>query len=97
MKALITITAIILASINCSKASVNENQLTYDKVYNTEINISVEHVNTGTSYKVTDSEGKIVQRGKLKSKDKISIPTKDLKSGTYSFEILGTKQKFIIK
>lgn len=97
MKELITTTAIILASIACSKASVNENKLTYDRIYNSEINISVENVNNGTAYQVTDSTGKIIQRGKLKSKDKISIPTKNLKSGTYSFEILGNKQKFIVK
>ncbi len=97
MKALITTTVIYLAAITCCKASINENVLTYDKMYNTEINISVENINDGTSYKVTDSEGKVVQRGKLKSKDRISIPTKDLKSGTYTFEILGEKQKFIVK
>lgn len=96
MKKFIAIIAVVSAIFSSTVASA-QNKLVYDRSVNPIIGITVDNIQNNTIYVVKDQNGNVVKKGTVKQGGKISIATNNLKSGQYSFEIMGDKYEFVIE
>lgn len=96
MKKFIAIIAVVSAIFSSTVASA-QNKLVYDRSVNPIIGITVDNIQNNTIYVVKDQNGNVVKKGTVKQGGKIAIATNNLKSGQYSFEIMGDKYEFVIE
>lgn len=97
MKKAIILSAVLFSSFVSSFASSTGKSLVYNKDANATIGITVDNVFDGTRFTVKDKSGNIVKKGSLKNGQIVNLSTKNLKTGTYYFEIMGSIQEFVIQ
>jgi hypothetical protein len=89
-------TAALLTTLGFHSFASNAKSPVYDKSANPTIGITIENVHNGTTFSIKDKNGSVIKRGKVRNGQTITIETKDLKSGTYYFEILGESKMFVV-
>ena len=82
------IAAALLFSVTA--ASARGTSYSYSRSYNTQIGITAgNEVAVGGTYKILDSNGRVVLQGRIKSRNTFYIPTGKLGNGTYTFSVDG--------
>lgn len=92
----VIVTAALLTTLGFTSFANNAKSPVYDKAANPTIGITIKNVHNGTEFYVKDKNGNVIKKGKVKNGQTITIETKDLKAGTYVFEILGDRKEFIV-
>ncbi len=86
-----------LLSISLASSASDKNTLVYNKTSNPVIGINVDLSQSNTDYIIKSVNGKIIKKGTVKGKQRITLNTQNLKAGTYIFELNGETQEFIIE
>ena len=75
------------STIKANNQKSMENVLVYGRRVNPTIGITPQANAVGRAYTIVNKHGKVVKRGKIKTKKTFYVATKSLKDGTYCFSI----------